>query len=80
MEIMVLLGEVNNVFFEVIDEMVDVSQHLLSFSAGFAPGVRLSHVVIPGVELDLSEGSPELEQFSVRCIVILEQHLSAGAV
>ena len=66
--------------FEVIDHAVDLVLDLLSFLTGFAPGVGFSHVVVPGVELDLSEYPSELEQFPICCVVTLEQHLTAGAV
>ena len=74
------LSEMDEVGFEIIDHAVDLVLHLLPFLTGFAPGVGFSHVVVPGVELDLSECPSELEQFPVRCIVTLEQHLAAGAV
>lgn len=77
---MVSLSKMNEMLFEIIDKLVDVVQHLLSLLASIVPGVRFTYVVVPGVELDLSESVPELQQFPVRCVVTLEQHLTAGAI
>lgn len=72
--------KMDKVLFEIIDQFVDLVPHLLSLLAGIAPGFGFCHVVVPGVELNLLECSPELKQFPVRCVVTFEQHLSAGAV